>query len=187
MQRAVITVFCAAVLVLAGAAGADDAGLVVIEAAELRAQPAEGAAMRGRVERGTVVRRLDRSGGWTRVAVDDDERSGWLRIWQVREAESRDGNPLLQGLQRFSRSIAGLFRARDDSDIQQTEITATIGVRGLDAGDFEQAAPAPGALQRMRQLRGDHGEAADFARSAGLQRREIRVLESSQSQDWGEW
>lgn len=186
MKRAVIAVFCAAVLVLAGAAGADDNGLVVIEAAELRAQPAEGAAMRGRVERGTAVRRLDRSGGWMRVAVGDAERSGWLRIWQVREAEGRDGNPLLQGLQRFSRSIAGLFRGRD-SDVQQTEITATIGVRGLDAGDFEQAAPAPGALQWMRQLRGDRGEAADFARSAGLQRREIRVLESSQSRDWGEW
>lgn len=187
MKRAMSAIFCAAVLVLAGTAGADEVDLVVIEAAELRAQPAEGAATRGRVSKGTTVRRLDRSGGWMRVAVDDDERSGWLRIWQVRDAEGRDGNPLLQGLQRFSRSITGLFRGRDDSGVQQTEVTATIGVRGLDAGDFEEAAPAPGALQRLRQLRGDREEAAAFARGAGLQRRDVAVLESHQSRDWGEW
>lgn len=187
MKRAVLAVFCAAALMLTAAAGADDADLVVIDAAELRAQPAESAAMRGRVEKGVTVRRLDRSGGWIRVAAEGDERSGWLRLWQVREVKSRDGNPLLQGLQRFSRSVAGLFRGRDDSDIQQTEVTATIGVRGLDAGDFEEAAPAPDALQRVRRLRGDLAEAADFARSAGLQRREIGVLESNQSRDWGEW
>lgn len=187
MKRIVLVVLSTAVLVLAGGAGADEAGLVVIESAELRAQPAESAAMRGRVHKGDRARRLDRSGGWVRVDVADDDRTGWLRLWQVRAAESGDGNPLLQGLQRLSRSIAGLFRGRDDSDVQQTGVTATIGVRGLDAGDFEQAAPAPDALQRMRQLRGDREQAAAFARDAGLQRREVVTLESRPSQDWGEW
>lgn len=189
MKRALFVLFGAVVLapVLAGAAGADHAELVVIEAAELRAQAEESAATRGRLARGTRVLRLDRSSGWVRVAVDDDGPSGWLRLWQVRAVEGRDGNPLLRGLERFSRSIAGLFRGRDDGGVTNTEVTATIGVRGLDAGDFEQAAPAPDALQRMRQLRGDHEQAAAFARDAGLQRREVVTLESRPSQDWGEW
>lgn len=185
-KRVMLASLCAVLLIVIGRAAAAPDALVVIESAELRAQPVEGAASRGRIAEGTGVRRLDRSGGWIRVATADDAASGWLRIWQVRAAENGGDNPLLQGLKRFSRSIAGLFRT-DDSGIRQTEITATIGVRGLDAGDFEEAAPAPGALQRVRALRADRAEAAAFARGAGLERRELAVLESHESRDWGEW
>lgn len=185
MKRVALLVLCAATVALVGRVGAEPAGLVVIEAAELRAQPVSGAATRGRLQVGTSVRRLARSGGWVRVAVDNGGREGWLRMWQVREAEDDGGNPLLRGLERFSRTIAGLFRPR--GEIQETPVTATIGVRGLDAGDFEEAAPAPAALERVQALRPSRGDAAAFARGAGLERREIAALGAQPTQDWEDW
>lgn len=187
LKRIVPVLLCALVLTPVGRAGAESDRLVVIESAELRAQPVDGAMSRGRLADGTEVRRLGRSGGWVRITTTDDAATGWLRIWQVRAAGKGDENPLLRGLKRFSRSISGLFRAGDDSGVRQREITATIGVRGLDAGDFEEAAPAPEALEQVRRMRADRGQAAAFARGAGLQRRELAVLESHPSRDWGEW
>lgn len=187
LRHAVSALSLAAVVLLGGAVVADSAEHVVIESAELRARPLEGAASRGRLQQGTRVERRQRSGGWVRVRESGGGREGWLRLWQVRAAESGDGNPLLRGLQRFSRQIAGLFRAHGDSGLQEQPVTATIGVRGLDAGDFEQAAPDPAALRAVRSLRPAPGEAAVFARQAGLQRRQVVTPETPTSQDWGEW
>lgn len=184
MKRIALFVLCAAALALVGRAGAEAAAFVVIEAAELRAQPVSGAATRARLQAGTSVQRVARSGGWVRVAVDGGGE-GWLRMWQVREADDDGGNPLLRGLERFSRKIAGLFRPR--GDVEATPVTATIGVRGLDAGEFEQAAPAPAALRQVQALRPSRGDAAAFARAAGLERREIAVLETQPTQDWEDW
>ena len=185
MKRTLAAALCAGVLVLGGGVAAESASFVVIESAELRAQPVDGAATRGRLQDGTAVQRLARSGGWVRVATDGGTQ-GWLRMWQVREAEDAGGNPLLRGLQRFSRKIAGLFRARGDG-IQENPVTATIGVRGLEAGEFEQAAPAPEALQRVQALRPDPGEVTAFARRAGLQRRQVATVESQPTQNWEDW
>ena len=184
MQRIALIALCAAALLLAGRAGAQATAFVVIEAAELRAQPVSGAPTRGRLPEGANVRRLARSGGWLRVATADEGSEGWLRMWQVREAED-GGNPLLRGLERFSRKIAGLFRPR--GEVEATPVTATIGVRGLDAGEFEQAAPAPDALRRVQGLRPGRGDAAAFAQGAGLQRRDVAALETQPAQDWEDW
>jgi len=153
-----------------------------VKALELRAEPAAATASRGWVEKGEQGDQLGRRGGWVRVQFSD--RQGWLRVWQVRPAES--GNALLHGLERFSRSIAGLFSS-DGGGVQQDGVTATIGVRGLDGGEFTSAAPDPAALQRVRGLRASRDEAASFARSAGLQRRQLSTPESQPAQNWDDW
>jgi len=155
----------------------------VIQATELRAEPAAATASRGWVEKGEQGDRLGRRGGWVRVQLGD--RQGWLRMWQVRPAESA-GNALLRGLKRFSRSIAGLFSSDGDT-VNQQGVTATIGVRGLDGGEFTSAAPNPAALQRLRGLRASRDEAVSFARSAGLQGRQLSAPESQPVQNWDDW
>ena len=187
LRHAASVLSLAAAVLLGGAVFGDGADHVVIASAELRAQPLEGSASRGRLAEGTRVERRQRTGGWVRVREAGGGREGWLRLWQVRAAESGGENPLLSGLKRFSRQIAGLFRAGGDRGLQEQPVTATIGVRGLDAGDFEQAAPDPAALRAVRSLRPAPGEAAAFARQGGLQRRQVATLETPQSRDWGEW
>lgn len=157
----------------------------VIKATELRAEPAAATASRGWVEKGEQGDQIGRRGGWVRVQLA--ERQGWLRVWQVRPADNDDGNALLRGLERFSRSIAGLFGAGDDSAVQGNAVTATIGVRGLDAGEFTSAAPNPAALQRVRGLRASSGDAAAFARSAGLRQRQLSTPQDQPTQNWEDW
>lgn len=157
----------------------------VIAAAELRAQPSAGTGSRGWAEKGDRGEQLGRKGGWVRVQLGD--RQGWMRVWQVRPASDGDDNVLLRGLKRFSRSIAGLFGDGDDGTVQNTQVTATIGVRGLDAGEFTSAAPDPAALQRVRSLRPTHGDVASFARAAGLRQRDLATPESQPTQNWEDW
>lgn len=161
------------------------APIEVIAAAELRAQPGAATGARGWVERGARGEQLGRRGGWVRVQLAGQQ--GWLRVWQVRPAPETGGNVLLRGLQRFSRSIAGLFGAGDDGAVQETDVVATIGVRGLDAGEFTEASPDPAALQRMRRLRATGAEATAFARTAGLERRALATPETRPTQDWEDW
>jgi len=157
----------------------------VINATELRAEPAAATASRGWVEKGDRGDQLGRRGGWVRVQMA--ERQGWLRVWQVRPAGKDDGNVLLRGLERFSRSIAGLFGAGDGANVQSNAVTATIGVRGLDAGEFTSASPNPAALQRVRGLRASAGDAAAFARSAGLRQRQLSTPQDQPTQNWEDW
>lgn len=158
----------------------------VIAATELRAQPGAATASRGWVEQGDRGEHLGRSGGWVRVQMEQG-RQGWLRVWQIRTATADEGNALFQGLKRFSRGIAGLFGASDGDDVPQTQVTATIGVRGLDAGEFVEAAPDPAALRQARGMRATGAEATAFAQAAGLQRRRISTPESQPDQNWEEW
>lgn len=158
----------------------------VVAATEMRAQPASATASRGRVEKGDRGERLDRSGGWVRVRMKGGPE-GWLRVWQVGPVAEGEENALLSGLKRFSRDIAGLFGSGDDGGGEQTRVTATIGVRGLDGGEFTEAAPDAAALQRVRGLSAGREEAASFARAAGLQRRELATPESGQTQNWEDW
>lgn len=157
----------------------------VVAATELRAQPADATASRGWIEKGERGEQLGRSGGWVRVQLG--ERQGWVRVWKVREASDDDGNALFQGLQRFSRSIAGLFGGDDGTQVQQTGVTATIGVRGLDGGEFTSAAPDPAALQQVRGLRASGRDAAAFASRAGLRQRELSTPQSKPTQNWDDW
>jgi hypothetical protein len=157
----------------------------VIKATELRAEPAATTASRGWVRKGEQGDQLGRRGGWVRVQMA--ERQGWLRVWQVRPADNDDGNVLLRGLERFSRSIAGLFGAGGDDTVESNAVTATIGVRGLDAGEFTSAAPNPAALQRVRGLRASADDAAAFARAAGLRQRQLSTPQDQPTQDWEDW
>lgn len=163
---------------------------VVVEAAELKAEPSEGAAPRGRLEAGTRVERGTRSGGWIAVQpAGTGARGGWLRVWQVRAAPDDGGNPILEGLKRFSRAVSGLFGASDRPEVQQGDVTATIGVRGIKRGDFASASPDPAARQRVAGMRADAAAASKFAHAAGLARRDVGDLPAAdaEARDWGEW
>ncbi|MDZ7748151.1 MAG: hypothetical protein U5K43_04295 [Halofilum sp. (in: g-proteobacteria)] len=165
---------------------------VIVEAATLRDGPGASASPVTRLEAGTEVAGGARRGAWLAVETrTQPRRSGWVRVWRVRSvpADEDDGNPILNGLKRFSRSVAGLFGGDSGSQVEQGNVTATIGVRGLKPGEFASASPDPAARERLATVRASGDEARAFAREAGLDRREIGAVGAGagQAQDWGEW
>lgn len=180
-----------AVLAFAAAALAAEERTVVVEASTLRDGPAASASPVTRLEPGTPVEGGARRGAWLAVETRDGPRhSGWLRVWRVRTvAADDDDNPILSGLKRFSRAVSGLFGGDSGEQVEQGEVTATIGVRGLKPGEFASAQPDTEARRRLGGLRADGNEASAFARAAGLNRRDVGSVGAGagESRDWGEW
>jgi uncharacterized protein YgiM (DUF1202 family) len=186
-------VAAAVVTLTLAAAQAGAERTVVVEPATLRDGPGAQHAPVARLAQGAQVQPGTRSRGWLRVrTMDDRGRSGWIRVWRVRTvpaAQDDDTNPILRGLQRFSRAVTGLFGDAGGPDVEQGQVTATIGVRGLKPGEFAAAEPDPEARQRLATIRAGPAEARAFAREAGLARREVGGASAGagESRDWGEW
>ena len=165
---------------------------VIVQATTLRSGPGQSSGPVARLDAGTEVERGRRSGGWLAVeTVDDGGRSGWVQVWQVRTVAAGDsgGNPILNGLRRFSRAVSGLFGSEGAREVEQGNVTATIGVRGLKPGEFTGARPDPAARGRVAETRADPAQARAFAHAAGLSRRQVGTpgAAAGEARDWGEW
>ena len=117
----------------------------------------------------TPVKVTQRSGGWTRI--DANGQQGWVRAFHLRfpttvETSSSSGGGLLGGI------TGGLF----GGGRQKTATTATTGIRGLSAEDFQNASPDMAALQRLQSYRVDRASAERFAREARLASVSINYL-----------
>ncbi len=157
----------------------------VIRTAILKASPSFGATTTTVLPVGKAVSLGPRSGGWQKVTVlPDSKLSGWLRTYQVRSniklsqeiVESRTSKRgLLSGLNSFSHSTASLFGKRE-LEGSSGNITANMGIRGLDEAELENAHPNS---EELKQLMGNSvsGKAAkEFARVGGLKSRKVKVL-----------
>jgi len=192
-MRALRTAVLAACLVALPAAAGSAPG-VVVQDAPLRAQPGTGAEAVARLERGDAVILGDRAGGWIAVRTrSTPQRHGWMRVWHVRaqraDETAQSGNPLLAGLARFSRAVTGLFDAGGKPEVNEGRTTATFGVRGLDSGDIEHAAPNPAGLKRLVAARVTPADANAHAHAEHLQRRKATVPGAgvSGAENWGGW
>lgn len=145
-----------------------DEGTVYVDTA-LRAKPSFRAPPVARVSANTRVVVAARRGIWLRVSVGGPQgRAGWLRRFDVRLASKSS-----RYTKRRSSSGGGLF----GSGVKRGHsVTATIGVRGLDAADLEAAHPAPAELRRLDRLISRPAEAERLAREGGLQRHEVAYL-----------
>lgn len=150
-------------LVFAGAASAADSGTIVGNAS-LHEQP-EGA-VSGTLMANTLVEIQERRGGWYKVSVTGG-RQGWVRLGSVRlSAQGKESESVLSGLWGWLNSGRSV----------QSGGTATAGIRGLDAGDIEAAAPDTAAVDRLDKFAVDEATARRYAQALPLRTREVKAL-----------
>jgi hypothetical protein len=160
-----------AALLLSPALAAAEPGTVFVET-PLRAAPSITAETLGTLGPDTAVSVEESRGLWLRVSpAGGGDSRGWVRRFDVRtgapeERESAAG------------ALGGLGRLFSGGGQQEEQVTATIGVRGLDAADLQGARPDPAALQVMERYRASADEAARLAREAGLASRQVAYPET---------
>ncbi len=147
-------------LALAGPAHAQEQARTN-RATELRDRPAPSATALATLPSDEAVKVLARQGGWTQVEAG--KLRGWVRAFHLRFQSTVEASSSGGGLGGLT-SIFG-FGGRK---APETSRVATIGVRGLTAEDFKNAAPDPNALRKLQSYRSDRASAERFAREARL-------------------
>jgi hypothetical protein len=129
----------------------------VARAADLRAEPANGAELLQVLAADTQIGVLERRGGWYRVTVG--EGGGWLRLTAVRFATGAQSDGGASASLRFLQSgRKGV-----------TTGTVTTGVRGLSEADLANAVPDPAAVDRLDALAVPADDARRYAADLKLQ------------------
>lgn len=133
---------------------------------------------------GVSVKLEKRNGGWRQVSVLPDVKiTGWVRSYQVRGDIDAEQAPLIQnkesggvlsGLSNLSRRASGLFGRREMEN--NSDLVATIGVRGLSEEDLKNARPDPEELAKLDGYAADTPAAKQFAAAGGLKSRKIKPL-----------
>lgn len=145
----------------------------VFVATQVRASPSPTARVLGSLPADTTVTVDETRGLWFRVTPADGGAGGWVRRFDVRTAagaQRRGSGGNVLG------NLGNLFsRNGQDSD----QVTATIGVRGLDAADLQGARPDPGAVRALDAYRASPAEAEGMARGAGLVARQVAYPEET--------
>jgi hypothetical protein len=134
---------------------------VTNRATELKERPAADARTVSSLAADAAVKVLARQGAWTQVEAGNQR--GWVRAFHLRfqsTVETSSGGGVAGGIT----SIFG-FGGRE---APKTSRVATLGIRGLSAEDFKNAAPDPEALRKMQSYRSDKAGAERFAREAKL-------------------
>lgn len=132
----------------------------------------------------TVTRTPVRRGAW--VQVEAHGTTGWVHMFDLAAPESANpttttsnSNPLTEGL----RGLGSIFGGGGKTS---SVATSTAGARGLDAGDISsptspnspktQAVPATETVAQVESQRISATQAHSFAKSAGLQVRNVHAL-----------
>lgn len=140
----------------------------------VRAEPRTDAAVVTHLTRGATGDAVARKGAWVQVKVG--EQIGWLYSFNVRFGAVGAGEGSGGG------SVLGrLFGSR-----QQVNVTATIGIRGLDEEDLQQARFDSGQMQALDNFAADRDQAQAHAGGAGLSATRVDYLSETAASSDGE-
>ncbi|MDZ7751092.1 MAG: SH3 domain-containing protein [Gammaproteobacteria bacterium] len=144
-------------------------GTVFIDS-RLLAGPAFNAEVVARVPADTRVAIGEGQGLWLRVRVEDSGQEGWIRRFDVRAGEGEKAAKKESG-------IGGLLGLFSRGGNQGGRVTNTIGIRGLDAVDINNARSDMAQIRRLDGFRADRVEAASLASDGGLSSRDVGYVE----------
>jgi hypothetical protein len=132
----------------------------------VRAEPRTDAAVVANFARGAAGEALARQGAW--VQVKTATATGWLYSFNV-----RFGAPAGSAGEGAG---AGSVLGRVFAPRQKVNVTATIGIRGLDEEDLKQAQFDGGQLQALDGFAASREQAEEHAGGAGLSATRIDYL-----------
>ncbi len=150
------------------------AGAAVLAAAEpvtverdsvVRAEPRADAAVVTNLARGATGEAVARQGAWVQVRAG--AMTGWLYSFNVRFGAAAGASEGGGG----GSALGRLFGPR-----QNVNVTATIGIRGLDEEDLKQARFDDGQMQALDGFAADRDQAQTHAGSARLSAKRVEYL-----------
>ncbi len=145
--------------VLAGVAAMAAAEPVTVERdSVVRTEPRADAAVVTNLIRGATGEAVARKGAW--VQVKAGTMTGWLYSFNVRFGAAGTGSSDGAG---GGSALGRLFGPR-----QNVNVTATMGIRGLDEEDLKQARFDAGQMQALDGFAADRDQAQAHAGGAGL-------------------
>ena len=156
---------CAMFFLLVLAAGAVFAEPVTLEReSELRADPRVDAAVVSKLPAGAKGEAVARQGVW--VQVKSGNAAGWMYSFNV-----RFGAPAASGDSGGGSVLGRVFGPR-----QRVNVTATIGIRGLDEEDLKQARFDGAQLQQLDNFAATREQAEAYAAEKGLSSSRVEYL-----------
>jgi hypothetical protein len=132
----------------------------------LRAEPRTDAGVAGNLTKGATGDAVARQGAW--VQVKSGTVTGWLYSFNVRFGAVGTGSSSGGG--------AGSALGRVFGPRQQVNVTATIGIRGLEEEDLRQAHFDGGQMQQLDGFAASSEQAAAHAGNAGLSATRVDYL-----------
>jgi len=156
---AAMRALAAAIIVGAAAIAAPAAAqqVTVEHESDLRAEPRLEAAITAKVPVGATGEVTGKRGPWLQISTPG--ASGWLFSFNVRFGA---------GAKAAGDSGAGSALGRLVGPKRNVNVTATIGIRGLDEEDLRQAKFDPAQVKLLEQYVATAEAAAERARAAGL-------------------
>ena len=137
----------------------------------------------------------EHKGGWRKITAKSDGKSGWVRRYTLRSVAKSDNanitiknsqtdsqtDSLKNGITNIGRLFASLFYSTDSVNRENKgNLTATAGIRGLDAQDIKQAQPNSEMLNRMLAFHEHAKSANSFASAANLRSQRVNYLPKPQ-------
>jgi uncharacterized protein YgiM (DUF1202 family) len=138
----------------------------VVRDTELKDKPYADAKTLKRLPARTAVTIVDRQGGWLRVQAGGQQ--GWVRLLHV-SSQSAGGSK--SGADEL-KSAANVATGRAGAG----NIVSTTGIRGLNEEQLSKAQPNPAELQRLESYGASKEQAAAYARSHKLDRRQVAYV-----------
>lgn len=159
-----------AVALLATVAAAALAEPVTVERdSVLRAEPRTDAGVAGNLAKGATGDAVARQGAW--VQVKSGAVTGWLYSFNVRFGAV---NPAGNSGAGSGSALGRVFGPR-----QQVNVTATIGIRGLDEEDLKQAHFDESQMRQLDGYAASRDQAAAQAGKSGLSATRVEYLDSA--------
>ncbi len=174
MGRLLTGLLALALLWMPGLSIAADTGVVFIDT-PLHTAPLYSARSTATVRANTQVEVISSQGLWLHVKLPPPGgHTGWVRRFDVRLAGDTASRP------KSSSGLGSLFGGLFGGGSQRkTEVTATIGIRGLDTEDLKAAKPNPAELERMKKYTATRAQAEAMARRARLKSRSMDYLQAT--------
>ncbi len=133
----------------------------------LRAEPRTDAGVAGNLAKGATGDAVSRQGAW--VQVKSGTVTGWLYSFNVRFGAVGAGSSSGGGT---GSALGRVFGPR-----QQVNVTATIGIRGLDEEDLKQAHFDEGQMRQLDGFAASREQAAAQAGKSGLSAVQVDYLD----------
>lgn len=137
----------------------------VTKNSELRSAPALDASLKGKVASQAKVDIVATKGGWVQVKTADG-LTGWLRLLNVKPAESKSAGS----------GLKGLVTAGNVARTGSTGSTAATGVKGISKEDLAGAKANFTEVAQLDRYRASAAEGQQHARSAGLKAQDVPAL-----------
>ena len=130
------------------------------------AEPRAGAGVAGNLGKGAAAETVTRQGGWLQVKAG--EVTGWVYSFNVRFGAVGAGSGEGSG--------AGSALGRIFAPRQRVNVTATIGIRGLEEEDLKQARFDEAQMRQLDGFAATREQAAARAASTGLDAVQVEYL-----------